>query len=162
MPWYCLRFGLPQRMMSLKDVSFILGSLALQRKSNHLFFQGNHWSKALEVTLTVTFSRVHKSFVILDHSLHGRWLFGGNIINSALALGVSYIIFWETYCNVTLAAAIRRAVSPWKIQPVDSAEECLPGPGCGADGRCRDKATRWLFHKILASILFLWFDYCLI
>ena len=39
-PWYCLRFGLPQRMMSLKDVSFILGSLALQRKSNHLFFSG--------------------------------------------------------------------------------------------------------------------------
>eukprot|EP00913_Durusdinium_trenchii_P005326 g4971.t1 len=40
----------------------------------------------------------------------------GNVINSALAMGVSYILFWETFCN-----------------------ECLPGPGCGADGRCREK-----------------------
>lgn len=59
-------FGLPQRTMPERDVSFILG----------------------------------------------------NVINSALAMGVAYLLFWETYCN-----------------------ECLPGPGCGADGRCRDKAV---------------------
>ena len=31
-------------------------------------------------------------------------------------MGLSYVIFWETFCN-----------------------ECLPGAGCGADGRCREK-----------------------
>ena len=25
--------------------------------------------------------------------------------------------------------------------PVFSTQECLPGPGCGADGRCREKAN---------------------
>ena len=38
------------------------------------------------------------------------------MINSALAMGVAYVIFWETFCN-----------------------ECLPGPGCGPDGRCREQ-----------------------
>ncbi|CAJ1353950.1 unnamed protein product, partial [Effrenium voratum] len=40
----------------------------------------------------------------------------GNVVNSALAMGVSYILFWETYCN-----------------------ECHPGPGCSSDGRCRQE-----------------------
>lgn len=43
------------------------------QKQSLFFFQGNHWSKTLEVTLTVTFSRVHNSFVILDSWSFFAW-----------------------------------------------------------------------------------------
>ena len=50
----------------------------------------------------------------------------------------SITTFWDDFLMSSLARTDEGQSKEGAAQ-LGGTEECLPGPGCGADGRCRDK-----------------------